>query len=183
MHLRKDAMAAAAEWITAVECRAKQVEGLVATVGYVQVTPNVPNVIAGDVAVRLDARHLDDALRRQAAIDLKAMGEEIAQRRGLSFQWERCEEQPAVQMDRQLIDTLEQSFIETQQTVHHMPSGAGHDAVIISQIAPTSMLFLRCKGGISHHPDESIDVKDVEVALRVMYHFIENLSRTLSSIN
>ncbi len=81
------------------------------------------------------------------------------------------------------IDTLEQSFIETQQTVHHMPSGAGHDAVIISQIAPTSMLFLRCKGGISHHPDESIDVKDVEVALRVMYHFIENLSRTLSSIN
>ncbi len=152
MNLRFDAMAAAAEWILEVEKYANQVPGLVATIGYCNVTPNVPNVIAGDVGVRLDTRHLDDGTRRKAAIELRACGEQIAQRRKLNF-------------------------VKAGQAIHHMPSGAGHDAVIMSRIMPTSMLFLRCKGGISHHPDESVDVKDVEVALRVMYEWIEDLAQ------
>ncbi len=177
MNLRYDAMAAAAEWILEVEKYACQIPGLVATVGYCSVTPNVPNVIAGDVAVRLDTRHLNDVVRRKAASDLRVHGEQIAQRRKLNFIWENCEEQPAVQMDAKLTSSMESACIRSGQPIHHMPSGAGHDAVIMSRIMPTSMLFLRCKGGISHHPDESVDVKDVEVALRVMYEWIEELCR------
>jgi allantoate deiminase len=176
MNLRHDAMAASAEWILAVEAHAKQTLGLVATVGYVQVTPNVPNVIAGDVGVRLDARHLDDNVRRESVESLKRIGEQIALRRQLEFRWERCEEQSAVRMDAELIDTMEQAFQQCQQPLCHMPSGAGHDAVIMSKIARSAMLFIRCKGGISHHPDESVTTKDIETTLQVMHRFIDRLT-------
>lgn len=177
MHLRLDAMAGAAEWIVGVEAYAKQTAGLVATVGYVHVTPNVPNVIAGDVGVRLDCRHLTDVTRQRATQDLHHLGEQIAARRNLQFSWERCEEQSAVAMDPIITRMLDTAAKDAGVTSYHMASGAGHDAVIMSEIVPTSMIFIRCKDGISHHPDESIEVKDVEVALQVMYHFIERLAK------
>lgn len=186
MAMRWDAMAAAAQWILAVESCAQTRPGLVSTVGHVQVTPNVPNVIAGDVAVRLDVRHLNDEVRQTAVQDLKAMGQQIADARRLKFHWEKCEDQAAVVMDTSLVNILEAACLKASQAIHHMTSGAGHDAVIMSQVAPTSMLFLRCKGGISHHPDESVETKDVEIALKVMYHFIEELAakqKSLETIN
>ncbi len=183
MSMRQDAMAAAAQWILAVESFANATTGLVATVGNVQVIPNVPNVIAGEVAVRLDVRHSSDEVRRSVSQHLKAVGQQIADARGLKFHWEKCEQQDAVAMDKSLVTALEIACRDASQPIHHMLSGAGHDAVIMSQIAPTSMLFLRCKGGVSHHPDESVEVKDVEVALQVIYYFIQELAAKKKSFH
>ncbi|MBX3422738.1 MAG: allantoate amidohydrolase [Pirellulaceae bacterium] len=176
MHLRADALAAAAQWILAVEQYARDTPGLVATIGYAQIHPNTPNVIAGEVVVRLDARHQLDTVRHAAAKHLQAIGQQVASSRGLAFHWEDCQEQAAVALDSRLIATLESACHVAQQPVLRLTSGAGHDAVVMSRLAPTAMLFLRCKHGISHHPDESVQVSDVEAGLRVMYHFIDLLA-------
>ncbi len=176
MNLRSDALAAAASWISIVESLAKSRPGLLATVGHLLVSPNVPNVIPGEVAVRLDARHMDDRQRALAVADLRNAAEGLAVQRGLEFFWERVEDQPAIPTDERLSDLLADAMDELSMPVRRLQSGAGHDAVIMSQIAPTAMLFLRSPGGISHHPEESVSQSDVEQSLRVLFNFVQKLS-------
>jgi allantoate deiminase len=180
MSMRRDALAAAAMWIQEVERIGQAREGLMATVGHVQVSPNVPNVIPGEVAVRLDARHAIDSVRIAAAKELQLRGESIASERGLELHWERCEEQNAVPTDSDLNALLKQTMEELGLPNKQMVSGAGHDAVYMSRVAPTTMLFVRCRGGISHHPDESVTQADIAVTLRTMVGFIERLSMSYS---
>ena len=176
MHLRRDPMVASAIWIQAIEALAKKTDGLMATVGHMQVTPNVPNVIPGEVAVRLDARHIDDTIRADAVSELRSVAEKIAVERGLELTWERLEDQPAAPMDSRLNELLSHSINDLGLQVRHMHSGAGHDAVILSRVVPTTMLFLRCREGISHHPDESVNCADVRIALQAMVRFIQRLA-------
>jgi allantoate deiminase len=157
MHLRQDALVAAAEWIGAVEREAIATEGLVATVGRIEVQPNAPNVIPGVVKATLDVRHRDDAVRRAAVERLIAVRAEV---------WM---DQPAVTMDPHLTDLLARS------APHRMLSGAGHDAMILARRMPAAMLFLRSPGGLSHHPDESVLPGDVDAALIAGMHFLEDL--------
>jgi len=176
MHLRRDALAGAAEWIVAVESLAQRTDGLVATVGHVDVEPNAANVIAGAVRVSLDVRHADDAARKSAVDALLAQAETIAARRGLALQCARQMDQPAVPMDERLTAFLAEATEAAGLPVKLMPSGAGHDAMVMASRVPTAMLFLRSPGGLSHHPDETVLEEDVAAALGVCRKFLERLA-------
>jgi allantoate deiminase len=176
MHLRRDALAGAAEWIVAVESLAQRTDGLVATVGHVDVEPNAGNVIAGAVRVSLDVRHADDAARKSAVDTLLAQAETIAARRGLALQCARQMDQPAVPMDERLTAFLAEATEAAGLPVKLMPSGAGHDAMVMASRVPTAMLFLRSPGGLSHHPDETVLEEDVAAALGVCRKFLERLA-------
>ena len=176
MHLRRDALAGAAEWMLAVESIAQRTEGLVATVGHVDVEPNAANVIAGAVRVSLDVRHANDTERKTAVETLLAQAEAIAARRGLILQCTRQMDQPAVPMDERLTAFLAEAIDAAGLPVNRMPSGAGHDAMVMAARVPTAMLFLRSPGGISHHPDETVLEEDVTAALDVCRKFLERLA-------
>jgi allantoate deiminase len=179
MHLRRDALAAAAEWISAVEVLAQNTEGLAATVGRINVEPNVGNVVPGVASVSLDVRHARDAVRNAAVEELLAKAESIAAKRGLTLTRTGQLEQPAVPMDERLTSFLTDAIEAAGFPVKTMPSGAGHDAIVMAGRLPTAMLFLRSPGGISHHPDESVLEQDVEASLLVARHFLQRLARDI----
>jgi allantoate deiminase len=179
MHLRRDALAGAAEWIAAVETLALRTEGLVATVGRVEITPNAGNVIAGTAALSLDVRHPQDPARHQAVETLLESAASIAERRSLTLESMRQMDQPAVPMDERLTAFLAESVEGCGLPVKRMPSGAGHDAMVMAARMPTAMLFLRSPGGVSHHPDEAVREEDVEAALHVGRKFLERLAAGL----
>jgi allantoate deiminase len=173
MELRHDALAAAAEWAVAVEREAIRTTGLVATVGRMEIEPNAANVIAGISRASLDVRHTDDGARCGAVETLRAAASRIAERRGLTVEFVPQLEQPAVAMDRAMAAMLERAAAAAGYGVHRMPSGAGHDAMILASKVPAAMLFLRSPGGISHHPDEAVLEEDVAAALEVGARFLD----------
>jgi allantoate deiminase len=176
IHLRHDALAGAAEWISAVESAARNTDGLIATVGKIEAEPNAANVIAGAVRVTLDVRHADDHARIAAVEGLLAEAQAIAARRGLRYQIARQMDQPAVPMDERLTAYLVDAIAAAGLPEKRMTSGAGHDAMVMAARVPAVMLFLQSPGGISHHPGETVREEDVEAALRVGCKFLERLA-------
>jgi allantoate deiminase len=176
MHLRHDAVAAAAEWITMVEQMAAQTSGLVATVGSVLTKPGAVNVIAGEATVTLDIRHSDDSIRARAAASLIQHAESIAERRGLKLKSVQTMNQPAVGLDSFLIDQVERAICKAGCTAHRMASGAGHDAMILAEKIPSAMIFLRSPGGVSHDPAESVAEGDVAKAIECGLHLLDQLA-------
>ena len=176
MALRRDALAAAAEWIAAVEATAASTPDLVATVGRIDARPNATNVIAGRCDASLDVRHRDDGVRRESADTLVRLATEIARRRGLSLQHEVRLDQPAFRMDANLTHAVEQAVLDSGAPLERLVSGAGHDAMIVGQVMPAAMLFVRSPGGISHHPDETVLEEDVALALRVGQRFLARVA-------
>jgi allantoate deiminase len=176
MYLRRDALAAAAEWITKVEALATKTEGLVATVGKLEVQPNAGNVIPGLVELSLDVRHVRDSARRAAVDDLVEQAHAISTRRGLALDWTKKMDEPSVPMDERLTAFMTDAIEGAGFSVKSMPSGAGHDAMIMAGRMPTAMLFLRSPAGLSHHPDEAVHEEDVEAALCVGEKFLQRLS-------
>jgi len=176
MHLRYDAIAGAAEWITAVEREANKVPGLVATVGAIEAQPGAANVIAGETRLTLDVRHGLDQVRTRAVENLIREGEEIAKQRGLSIRQNIVLSQSAVAMDPFLIHEIEQAIREAGCEPHHVVSGAGHDAMILAEKVPAAMIFLRTPGGISHDPAESVAIEDVAKAIECGLHLLDQLS-------
>jgi allantoate deiminase len=177
MHLRHDALAAAAEWILAAEQEARATPGLVATVGSVEALPGASNVIAGEVRASLDVRHAADAQRTAGVDRILSAAREIAQRRGLEFECSGRQDQPAVACDPNLILAMKRAVERAGFPVQRMVSGAGHDAMILAQMMPVAMLFLRSPGGISHHPEERVLSQDVAAALRTGLCFLEQLEQ------
>ena len=175
MHLRQDALQGAAEWIGVVEREACLVSGLLATVGRMEVRPGAGNVIPDNVRASLDVRHADDAVRKDAVSRLLNRAQQIAAKRHLTVLIEPRLDQAAVAMDAALTSALCDSVTASCYTAHRMNSGAGHDAMIVARSMPVSMLFLRSPGGISHHPDEAVFPADVDAALDVGLHFLEQL--------
>jgi allantoate deiminase len=176
MHLRSDALAAAAEWITAVECLARNTTSLVATVGRIEAMPGATSVIAGETRLSLDVRHGSDEIRTQAVKNLVSQAQEIAKGRGLTARWKTLLEQPAVAMDPFLVSEIERAITKTGGVPHRMVSGAGHDAMILAQKVAAAMIFLRTPGGISHDPSESVAVEDVEKAIDCGLHLLDQLA-------
>ncbi len=176
MNQRRDAIAAAAEWITAVEGEAQRVEGLVATIGSVTAKPGAPNVIAGETRLTLDVRHGVDDSRTRAVETLVRFAETIAARRGLSVRHTTLLTQPSVAMDRSLARQIEESIRRAGCEPHVMVSGAGHDAMILAEKVPASMIFLRTPSGISHDPAESVRVEDVAKAIAAGSHLLALLA-------
>jgi allantoate deiminase len=175
MHLRHDAMAAAAEWICEVERHAKATPGLAATVGKVQTRPGAGNVIAGEVLATLDVRHANDEVRREAANALLTAATNSGEARGVQVSVLASSHEDAVPTDVALSKLLLEAAEAAGSPARIMPSGAGHDARIVAERVPISMLFLRSPGGLSHHPDESVLPEDVEAALATSLAFIELL--------
>jgi allantoate deiminase len=177
MHLRRDALAGAAEWMVAVELDSHAVSDLVATIGRAEVKPGAGNVIPGEVTLSLDVRHPSDELRHEIVERLLCCAGQIAARRGLTVSSAVRLDQPSVAMDIPLTAALAQAVGDCGYPVHRMHSGAGHDAMIMARRMPAAMLFLRSPGGISHHPDESVLVEDVAAALVTGMRFLEELER------
>ncbi|HEX3729134.1 MAG TPA: allantoate amidohydrolase [Opitutaceae bacterium] len=176
MGLRRDALAGAAEFILAAERLARRSPGLVATVGTIAVEPGAPNVIPAEAACSLDLRHPRDPARRRALRRLLDGARRIARRRKLGFSWVRTQDDGAVACDARLTGRLVRSVRKVQGEAPRLVSGAGHDAVIVSSLAPVAMIFVRCRGGLSHHPDEHARPADLAAALRALVHFLESLA-------
>jgi len=178
MHLRHDAVAAAAEWIVAVERTARNYPGLVATAGQIEAKPGAVNVIAGEACVKLDLRHPSDAERDRAMTMLARAAEEITARRGLSLRRNALLSQKAVAMDPFLVDQIEQAIRAAGCQPHRVASGAGHDAMILAEKIPSAMIFLRSPGGISHDPAESVELDDVAKALECGLLLLDQLAKS-----
>ena len=175
MDMRKDALCAAAAFVLAVETLAQGRGGLVATVGEIAALPGATNVIPGEAKLSLDVRHPDDAVREQAAAELKKRAEEIAAERGVVVKWETSHQNRAVICDRRFTTLMENAVKRQQKDAPLLASGAGHDAAALAVICPVTMLFVRCKGGISHNPAESATEADVAVAIGVLNDFLNAL--------
>jgi allantoate deiminase len=181
MAMRRDALAGAAEFILLAETLARRASPLVITVGTLTVSPGAPNVIPGEVTLSLDVRHPRDRVRRAALKSLLIAAKKIARRRELAVTWAQTQENGAVECGRELTALLAQSVQAVQRRSPALISGAGHDAVVMAALVPVAMLFVRCRGGLSHHPDESASPADLAVALRVVEDFIERLARNFDS--
>lgn len=175
MEGRQDALCAAAEFVLEVERAAGAEPGSVATVGEIVALPGAANVIPGRTELSLDVRHADDEVRERLRDYLKRRAEEIAASRGCDHEWLLRQETPAVLVDQDLSALLARAVEDSGMDVHRLPSGAGHDAAQLAELAPVAMLFVRCKEGISHNPAESVRREDVEIAIGVMQRFLDLL--------
>ncbi len=180
MRLRNDAVAGAAEWVIAVERLALETPGLVATVGDLRTHPGAGNVVAGQLRASLDVRHEDDSIRHRAVHTLLAQADSIAKRRGLTVAGRMLMDQPAVPMDKGLCALAAEAIRDTGIEPLSMVSGAGHDAMIMAERVPTTMIFLRSPGGVSHHPEESVRPQDVENALAAGRAFLRLMTKVVS---
>jgi len=176
MDLRHDALAAAAEFLLAVEQYARSADGLRATVGSLAVAPGAVNVVPGSARMSLDIRHRQDETREQATAALLAQAATIARRRGVEVHTDSHESFPAVPADARLTGFLAEAVATAGYPLLHMVSGAGHDAAVMASLAPMAMLFIRSPGGVSHHPDEAVLTSDLRAALEVMVAFLERIS-------
>ncbi len=177
MQLRRDALTAAAEMIVDIEWRARNNPGLVATVGRIAAAPGATNVIPGKVAFSLDLRAADDATRLAAYTDVLAAAHAIARRRGVTLALDRTLDSPAVACSDWLMAEIESAIVALGLKPLRLASGAGHDAMALASLCDVGMIFVRCKGGISHNPAESISATDAETGARVLYEVLRQLQR------
>jgi allantoate deiminase len=175
MLLRRDALAGAAECIVAIEefCRT-DAGGLVGTVGYIHAMPGATNVIPGQVSFTIDMRAPTDAHRKLAVADIVRSIENIAKRRKLVLQLDVTHENRTVPCAAWLKRQVSEAIAGEGYPVFELPSGAGHDGMAMIDIADVAMVFVRCRGGISHHPDEHVEPADVDAGARVLLRLIEN---------
>jgi allantoate deiminase len=175
MALRRDALSGAAEAICAIEefCRTDE-GGLVGTVGYIHATPGATNVIPGTVSFTMDIRAPTDVHRSRAVTDIVRRIEAIAKRRDLALQVDVTHENRTVPCAPWLKSQVAEAIAAGGFPVFELPSGAGHDGMAMIDIADVGMIFVRCRGGISHHPDEHVELADADAGARVLLRLIEN---------
>jgi allantoate deiminase len=175
MAMRRDALAGAAECICRIEelCRT-DAGGLVGTVGYIHATPGATNVIPGQVHFTMDLRAPTDTHRKKAVTDIVRQIEAIAEHRKLALQVDVTHENRTVPCAPWLKAQIAGAVAAEGFSVFELPSGAGHDGMAMVDIADVGMLFVRCRGGISHHPDEHVDVADADTGAHVLLRLIEN---------
>jgi allantoate deiminase len=175
MELRRDALTGAAECISAIEafCRTDQ-GGLVGTVGYIHAMPGATNVIPGQVSFTIDIRAPTDAHRKRAVTDIVRQIEAVAGRRKLALQLDVTHENRSVPCAPWLKAQVAEAIAAEGLRVFELPSGAGHDGMAMIDIADVGMIFVRCRGGISHHPDEHVEPADADAGARVLLRLVEN---------
>ncbi|MFZ4587433.1 MAG: M20 family metallo-hydrolase [Terrimicrobiaceae bacterium] len=177
MALRQDALAGAAEFVLAAESLAKETKDLVATVGCLEVPHSASNVVPARADLTLDLRHPENPARQNAVAALREKAASLAARRGLEFTWDTVQENPAVACDAAQTEILRTAIAAHQPQVPSLFSGAGHDAVAMSAAAPVAMFFVRCRGGVSHHPTEFASAEDVSAAVKTLAEAIRQLAR------
>jgi allantoate deiminase len=175
MALRRDALAGAAECIAGIEefCRTDE-SVLVGTVGYIDAKPGATNVIPGNVSFTIDIRAPSDMHRKRAVADIVRKIEAIAKRRQLALQLDVTHENRTVSCAPWLAAQVAEAVAAEGYGVLELPSGAGHDGMAMIDVADVAMIFVRCRGGISHHPDEHVETADADAGARVLLRLIEN---------
>lgn len=164
MDLRRDALVAASELVLAVEdvCR-HQIQGVVGTVGMMNVKPNAMNVVPGTVEMGVDVRSISSRAKKDAAQSVMNRAREIADRRGLDVDITVLREEEPVALDQNMISLLEEVCSSMGIPYEVMTSGAGHDAMNMAKITKTGMIFVPSYLGLSHNPDEWTDLNDIEL--------------------
>ncbi|MGB7259834.1 MAG: allantoate amidohydrolase [Pseudolabrys sp.] len=173
MTLRRDALAGSAEMMLAAERIGHAHDGIVATVGIVDAKPGAGNIIPGRVMFTLDLRCMDDAMRKAALAQFESEARKIAAARKLGVEFDYFHEVPAMVCDAGLQDTLAAAIGDLGHRAIRMPSGAGHDGQMMAKLCPASMMFVRCRGGVSHNPAEYTGPEDMGTAIAAMIRFIE----------
>ncbi len=175
MAMRRDALAAAAEAVLLVESIAAQY-AVVATVGQISCAPGAVNVIPGSASFSIDIRSGDDAQRDLALAAIQQQTDAAFSRRHITAHWQQIHNAPAVACADWLQQLQAQVLGAMQLPAYQLMSGAGHDAMAVADIADVAMYFVRCKGGVSHHPDESVTTFDVALALEALLRTITALA-------
>lgn len=173
MDRRSDALAAAAQSILAVETYCSSKPGLVGTVGRISAAPGAVNVIPGEAVFTIDIRAGEDALRKRAVKDVRAEIESICEKRGVELSVEVIHESDGCQCAPWLMDQLESALRHCGHPAKRLMSGAGHDGMAMAHLTDVGMLFVRCEGGISHHPAELITEADAGACAQALLTFIQ----------
>jgi hydantoinase/carbamoylase family amidase len=178
MARRHDALAAAAEMVLAVEKRCGAGASLVGTVGILKVKDGSSNVIPGEVEFTIDIRAADGTTHLEAQRDVFAACEAIARRRGVAIEHTKTHEVKAVPCAPWLQDAIARSIEHTVgASAPRLPSGAGHDAMVLAEVTDVGMLFVRCgAGGVSHNPAETVTAEDAEAAVRALLDFLRSFA-------
>jgi allantoate deiminase len=179
MGQRRDALAAASEMILGVEDIGASEPDLVATVGRITALPGAQNVIPGRVAFTIDMRSPSDEVRDRAQAALVPALHEIAKRRGVDVDIDTYQRNAATALDPLVIDAVSAAIAACGQEPLQLPSGAGHDAMIMAKHCPSAMIFLRCRDGISHNPAESITAEDADLGVRALLGAVRRLDGRL----
>ena len=174
MNLRRDALAAAAECVLMVEKVGRSHAELVGTVGRIEAKPGAINVIPGEVMFTVDVRAPQDPLRNQAVATIRSQIERIVGERKVECEIENLQEFGVTACSPRLMEQMDQAVARQGFPVRRLPSGAGHDGMALGAITEICMLFVRCKGDISHNPLESITEADAAAGARVLLDFIEH---------
>jgi allantoate deiminase len=174
MGLRRDALAAAAECVVAIERRCAGVPELVGTVGKLEALPGATNVICGRARFTIDIRSPRDADRQAAVADLKHALGAICERRGVGIDIAPLHESRTAACASWLMQQIGAAIAAEGLSVRALPSGAGHDGMALVDVTDIGMLFVRCKGGVSHNPEEAITLEDAQTSANVFLRFIEN---------
>jgi len=176
MEPRYDALVAASECVLAAEKLGRDNDPAVLTVGKMEVKPGSVNAIPGEVVLSVDIRHPEDSQRAALKNQFLSRCDDIAKARNIDVAWQVPMEKDAVPCDESLSQKVLDAVEEVTGTRQILLSGAGHDGVAISKIAPIAMIFVRCREGLSHHPDEYSSPEDVAVAIRVLKLFLEGMN-------
>ena len=175
MRLRRDAFMAVAEMSLAVERIACDMRDIVATIGRVAVGPGAVNVIPSRASFTVDLRSPSDVLRRQAMNRFDAVFTEIAASRGVGQSTKRFYDEAAAPCAAGFREGLAGAIRRHGMRPLELASGAGHDGLAMIALCPIGMLFVRCAGGISHNPAESVTATDVDISLDVLVDLLRNL--------
>jgi allantoate deiminase len=175
MPMRHDALAATAEMLLAIEAWARSRSNLVATVGKLEVPGSAANTIPGRVRFTLDIRSPADQERINAVGDIGQSVDAIARRRGVTAKLSVGHEAGAALCDERLSHQLAQVVESFGVTPRRLPSGAGHDAMAFDRLIPFAMLFVRCRGGVSHNPAEFASPADIDIAARILATFLDRI--------
>jgi allantoate deiminase len=175
MNLRRDALAGVAEMILAAETIAREhaSEAMVATVGRVEARPGAANIISGVARFTLDLRSASDSARHAAVERFEGEARAIAGRRGLGLALDPIHTISTTSCDNKIQEQLAEAVSAHGAKPVKLPSGAGHDGLMMSKLCPFGMLFVRCKGGVSHNPAEYASPQDIGMATAALIAFIE----------
>ncbi len=178
MDLRRDALTGASEMILRIEelAKANVKRGVIATVGQLDVYPNAMNVVPGKVTMSIDLRGTDEDNINRLCIAILENVDTIAQKRSLGVELETLTEEEPALLDEGLIALGEYCANELGERTMRLSSGAGHDALCMTHIAPVGMIFVPSKHGISHNPAEYTDMTDIVRGTNLLYHMVKKLA-------
>ena len=178
MNMRRDALAGSAEMMLEAEWIARAQDGMVATVGIVDVKPGASNIIPGRVMFTVDLRCMDNATRKAAVAQFETEAREFATARKLGVSFEHFHAVDATPCDARLQVLLGAAIGDVGGRALRMPSGAGHDGQMMAKLCPAAMMFVRCRGGVSHNPAEYCAPADMGVAVAALIRFIERFAQS-----